>query len=735
MLLAFINKRNKTEVARVKIEILFLTFTISLFIFRTAIPLFKYPFIILYSLCVVIFLIGYFPKIKSSLIKFIFSYFWIIILTLILFLSFIFSNKTYLIILKDIFNTLILLSIFYFFNLIVETKKQFVFWLNSFINFSIFFALIISGVNLFSLFTDSLSFIFLYSKNLGIDYNFAIVPVFLGLIGVLYKLPRLNNLYSEIALNLMCFIFTIGILISGSRRGVIILFFIMIFVVLASILSIFKRKNKLTELGNKTKYFLLLLVIFHGLLYILIFHTSGSFKNNSLKVIGIHDIPKTKNKINSKLYRYTPSLTYFELYDIIWSSFFDPVDPDYGWGTRKHKTIYPLSGKNVDIVPIDAKGYLMDSTCNSSTWNDNAYSYTKIGNESVVKGDVVYASVYCYVSEDFDGTWARLLSEGSTFGDRKINYDLNKKGSWQKLDLKVNCKEGKAPVYLYFSKYGTTDFSSLKGYVIYSYPQYKVIKGDSLQSYFSPEKIEIKNISFQNSKKKQNLFKIHSDSSQINLFKLKETNKLIYKLTEDLSLYSNSRNTKCYKSGMLYFSLPKLFSTSFNQLDTDPIRNWVANLVSEDTTYHIFAANIVVDSVSDRFIAPRTVRWQFAWQILKKEYNWKQKIFGNGFDYLNWYGYYFYNDKTKTDWPHNPFLSVLLYSGIFGLGLYLVLMYKVVAIYLKYIKEYYILFIFFGITFFFSFFSANSPFNPPVMGFFMMLPFFIDYIHKKDKSI
>ena len=118
-------------------------------------------------------------------------------------------------------------------------------------------------------------------------------------------------------------------------------------------------------------------------------------------------------------------------------------------------------------------------------------------------------------------------------------------------------------------------------------------------------------------------------------------------------------------------------------------------------------------------------------QIIEKEYNLKQKIFGNGFNFLNWYGYYFYNDKTKSDWPHNPLLSVLLYSGVIGLILYLFLLYRVLAVYIKYIKQYYILFLFFGITFFFSFFSAGNPFDPPVMGFFVMLPFFIDYIHKK----
>jgi len=127
------------------------------------------------------------------------------------------------------------------------------------------------------------------------------------------------------------------------------------------------------------------------------------------------------------------------------------------------------------------------------------------------------------------------------------------------------------------------------------------------------------------------------------------------------------------------------------------------------------------------------MRWQFAWQIFTKEHTLSQKLFGGGFNFLNWYGYYFQRDKTRSDYPHNPFLSILLYSGILGLILYLIFMYKVFYYYIKYFKEYKILSVFFIITFFFSFFSAGSPFDPPIMGFFVMLPFFIHYIHKKNK--
>jgi hypothetical protein len=177
--------------------------------------------------------------------------------------------------------------------------------------------------------------------------------------------------------------------------------------------------------------------------------------------------------------------------------------------------------------------------------------------------------------------------------------------------------------------------------------------------------------------------------------------------------------------------LNKIISDS-QQEGKDPVRNWISKVISEDTTYHYTKSILVIDSTWNMYRDDRIVRWLFAIQIYTNEFSWKQKIFGGGFNFLNWYGYYFLKDKTKSDWPHNPFLAILLYSGIIGLLIYCYSIYKVFSYYIKYINEYSLLFIFFLLTFFFSFFSGSSPFDPPVMGFFFMLPFFIHSIHKKE---
>jgi len=231
-------------------------------------------------------------------------------------------------------------------------------------------------------------------------------------------------------------------------------------------------------------------------------------------------------------------------------------------------------------------------------------------------------------------------------------------------------------LFLYFSKSEVSDFSSLKGYVIFAYPEYLISNyADSIASY-------------NNVPQNYNSLKHSSSYSSFEKFNNK---------------YSESDNY-LFKSGFFDFSLIYFLRPVLVTADKDPIRNFIAKLISEDTTYYGYRANIVVDTLTNAYEDLRTTRWQFALQIFSKEFNWKQKIFGGGFNFLNWYGYIFKKDKTQDDYPHNPFLHILLYSGIVGLFFYLWLLYKVFYYYKKYINEYYLFFVF----------SSLSPIHVPL---------------------
>jgi O-antigen ligase len=156
---------------------------------------------------------------------------------------------------------------------------------------------------------------------------------------------------------------------------------------------------------------------------------------------------------------------------------FDPKQPrTYAQRSLNQVPYFSLPGFLPDGIVKGTNGYKLDSTSNSVTWGGNAYSYTKVANPVLNETDSLSASVYCYVSVDFDGTWVRISSEGGSSVSNTISkYNLNNKGTWQKLQISPICNEGKVPIYLYIAKYNCTSFDSLKGYVIFAYPEVKVI--------------------------------------------------------------------------------------------------------------------------------------------------------------------------------------------------------------------------------------------------------------------
>lgn len=745
-------KNDIKTVDRLSIELFFISLAILLYLARTAIPTLKFPFIPIYIGLLVYttytFKFNLFSKIKS----FFQTYYLMIVLALILSISFLLSDKLYLTIFKDIINTVILLSLYFLLSSFIIKKSDLNIFIGIFLNLVILFAVIISINTLTSLLTifsidnwitsDAISGGSI-TEYVSVDNNFALLIVFFGMISIVYLLSLTRSKGKIVILNLFLTLYSVNVFFSGSRRGLIILIMIISIMIINQFISLFKKNSVYTKIGYGTLYYFLFMLFLGGILWGYINYTSYTFKNNFLELIGSKNPDKVRRETTFVFLKYAEVLnkgvTYSDMYKKIWTPNINPMDPDSGWGTRKHKTIYPLIGRNYQIVPVGSKGYLMDKTCNSSPRSGNAYSYTGISNEKVTKNKILNASVFCYVSEDFDGTWTLLSCEGATSGKTEDLYNMNFKGTWQKLQIKVDCLDGNAPVYLYFSKFNVSDFSTLKGYVIFAFPKVEIFaKGDSLvidqklSTFFTTdESIKVKTCNISSRSHSANSIPIKVETKYDSYFGFiyanADKNKNEVRNTDALKeLRSASRKDKIFN----YSSF--IPSVLFQPKESDPLRKWLAKSFSEDTSYNNYKSNIYVNSISNSFLAARLSRWQFAIQIFIKEFSWRQKNFGGGFNFLNWYGYYFLKDKTLSDYPHNPFLSILLYSGLIGLILYIFLLYKVFYYYFIYRREYYLFFIFFLITFFFSFFSAGSPFDPPIMGFFMLLPFFIHSMHKND---
>lgn len=148
-----------------------------------------------------------------------------------------------------------------------------------------------------------------------------------------------------------------------------------------------------------------------------------------------------------------------------------------------------------------------------------------------------------------------------------------------------------------------------------------------------------------------------------------------------------------------------------------------------DTTSRTGENEYIKSLGEDKFKGGRTARWYYAWVIFK-HYPLHKKLFGGGFDYLEMFGKEF--GETEYDYPHNPFISAFLYSGIIGGLLYILFMIMVFYYYIKYWRYHIFFLICFLVVFFFSFVSADTHFSIPVFAFFSFVPFLTKYIVDKE---
>lgn len=745
------------RISELRTEIWLINIIILTYIYRSTIPSLKFPFLVLYSLFIVYSVVYYRKRFLPALQEFIKNQFLMLLLALILLLSFLNTDKIYLSVFKDVANALVLISIFFFLPIIVSDKKS----LNSYVSNLVYLIVVFAiGISLFRL----LDLIGIYSYStysipvegagkptdvkVPIDSNFALLPIFNGIFGLFYFMEKRRSKIKYVFYILLLVFFSLNIVFAGSRRGIISFSILIIFLAAINLFRPLRNHYLLKHLVFNGRIFLVVFFSIILIVYLFFFHTSNRFKDYTLSVVGSKNHSEVKSQITLNIYKIISSyktISYYELYDKMWTSGTYPEDPDSGWGSRIHHTIFPLTGKNVEIVPSNAKGYLMDSTCNGSYYSNNnmCEAYTLLVQLNSKQDDHYKASVFCYVSDSADidvacltvghGQLSNIIS-----GKGTSEYDLYRKGAWQKLEIEFVSEDGLIPLFLTFWKKGVNDFSHLNGYVIFAYPVHEKLENVSYASnisYMNSKTLKLQGFMGDSLNDLKNGHKSKKGTLKlVNILEDKESNTTLIQKHNKLKflLLNNINNSHISHSSLL--PMPIYFSAGFLQDDPDPIRNWASRFISEDTTYYPYKQHITVDSLNNSFIGSRTFRWEFALKLFKYEFNLKQKLFGGGFSFLNWYGYYFNKDKTKIDYPHNPFLSILLYSGLFGLIVYLVFIIKVFYYYAKYFAEYKILVLFFSITFFFSFFSAGNPFDPPIMGFFALLPFFIHMVNSKSEN-
>ena len=130
------------------------------------------------------------------------------------------------------------------------------------------------------------------------------------------------------------------------------------------------------------------------------------------------------------------------------------------------------------------------------------------------------------------------------------------------------------------------------------------------------------------------------------------------------------------------------------------------------------------------FYGSRTVRWKYSIEVFEDSLTFAQKVFGGGFDYLFLFGKKF--SEGEIDYPHNPFLSAFLFSGVIGGLVYIWYIILVVYYYLKNYERHKFFFFSFLIVFCFSFVSGNTHFSVPVFAILSIIPFLTKFLVDKE---
>lgn len=121
------------------------------------------------------------------------------------------------------------------------------------------------------------------------------------------------------------------------------------------------------------------------------------------------------------------------------------------------------------------------------------------------------------------------------------------------------------------------------------------------------------------------------------------------------------------------------------------------------------------------FYGPRAERWKYSLTIFADSLDTGEKIAGGGFRYMEMFGSKF--GDVRYDYPHNPFLSALLYSGVPGLAAYVYFMFMVFLLFVRNRELHMFYLVSFVVVFYFSFFSVNTHFTLPVFAVFSAIPF------------
>jgi len=533
------------------------------------------------------------------------------------------------------------------------------------------------------------------------DYNFFVLALLYGVISGVYKLWSLSDpgqgrivLYNAAILAMVA-----GMVMVPSRRGALILVLFILGLVIIRLVALFAGSSlKLTRI-RRLDYLLTLLLLAGVGLNIFLFHTSNQFKERLLTRTGLYRMD-LRSRLTDTWHRYgrmvDRDLGFREVYMHLWMNEADG---------REERTLVDQSFAG-NMGGFSKKGHARvkilyrsgNAGCLAIRASDPDQGVTR--DFYVDVGDTVEVTAMIRVIQ-----WSRHLGIAIPDRDnRELVYAKPEKhwqgdGQWHPIRLKVAYDVfGSLPVWM--GGGSSPDSSSLSCWSRIHIRRVGSARGSTPAEQTHPS------------------------------YEIKKTPPGLSDTLISRMLPSVNKKAD-HEQGTRYSCRDRSDKPAGSGISS-ALPDYMVNALLEDFPDDRVLESSVRD-LEGPFPDNRSGRWKLARQIFEN-YTFAEKLTGKGFTWLPLYGAVFYDNPRYYDYPHNPVISVVLYSGVIGGLLYLAYLAGALMLYVKYRRHYGFFLVLFLLTGIFVSVSGNSHFSVPAFAFFTHLPFFFAYIERNKIS-
>jgi len=514
-----------------------------LFIIRSAIPYTIYPFIGL----IIIYAI-YFVIVEKGVLNYLFGYVSRFRLYFIVFLFYLigipFTKTISFLLIKELFNALTLLAIGFFWYVVL---KKYLSWKQVkkvFLLQYLFFALLaaIGGLLKFFLQSAGIKFSFLeynellQTTSLVSDHNFYALNLLIAIAICISLMSVKHVFYKRILLQISLLLLSFSVLLSGSRRGLVIIILGFLILLVYYIIFLFKKNSPILKriLINTFPSFIMFYFLTFSLI-LFFFFTSATFKVSVLDELNIYS-DNLRIGISRTMTEYATiidnDIDFVHVDRLIWGNkdALNLLNDYHSFFPETYHVVHPnfiefplLYSSHISEIYAGAR---FDYKSTTKLWNNPntnkplVYARYNLPELKVDSMTEYAANVWCYVSDSVDIDMARLEFPKSTFnGINRSYYDLSKKGVWQYLRVRfIADRDTTLRLAFFTAKYNSYSFNELKGAIIFANLK---IKKDKVENFSCIDNtLKRKNLTDTTNiiDKTNEAFK-----SQIDLFEIKDT--------------------------------------------------------------------------------------------------------------------------------------------------------------------------------------------------------------------